>query len=252
MPKILNWDLETGLQLVSLFDLEIRGGYISHKSLETERYIICASFKEMNKKAFSHDISEFSRFKDDPTDDYFLVKRIRQELEDADVLVHHNGDRFDLRFLNARLAIHGFDPIPPDIICVDTCKLAKKKFKFNSNSLEYLAKVLGVQPKPKISGATWKKCMEGDVAAVKKMAEYNIGDVETLEQIYSKLAPFDIAKFNTNLVSDKAVCSHCGSPWLEKRGFRYTKTRKYQRYQCNECHGWSQSVKSEKDGAELK
>ena len=48
------------------------------------------------------------------------------------------------------------------------------------------------------------------------------------------------------------VCAHCGSERLQARGWQHTKTRRYKRYQCKDCGGWSQSVKCEPGNAQLK
>lgn len=243
-PKILLWDIETGFNIYGVFDGQVHG-YISWKSILQERYIISASFKLLNEEGvWSHDLTEFSRFKDDPTDDYFLVEAIKREVEDADYLIHHNGDKFDLRFFNSRLLYHGIPPIPHDIVLVDTCKLAKKRFKLNSNSLEYIANFIGCKPKGHIGGNTWKKCFDGDESAVKRMVEYNQGDVETLEDVFNTLAPYDNTKLNRALFSDEMCCPHCSGLDYQKRGQRLTATRIYQRYQCNSCHKWFSGTKS--------
>lgn len=34
------------------------------------------------------------------------------------------------------------------------------------------------------------------------------------------------------------VCEKCGSPHIAKKGFRYNKSIKKQKYQCSSCHHW--------------
>jgi transposase-like protein len=46
-----------------------------------------------------------------------------------------------------------------------------------------------------------------------------------------------------NDAGDPARCE-CGSERFQRRGFNYTRTRKYQRWQCQGCGSWYQGRKS--------
>lgn len=240
-PKIKLWDLETGYNLVTVFSL-YQNYPIPYTAIEQERYIICGSFRDFGKKAIrSVSVADFpTAFKKDPTNDYHVVKAIHEELSDADVTIAHNGDNFDVKYFNTRCLFHGLPPVPP-IITIDTYKIAKRKFKFNSNRLDYLAQFLGVGAKKKIDGKVWLNCLHGVKSAVQEMAKYNRQDVDVLEKVYTKLAPYDVAKLNMNLFSDgEVVCPLCGSAHIEGRGYRQTRTYLYHRMQCYDCRHWFQ------------
>ena len=131
--KILLLDLETGYNICTAFSLWQDG--LPWSSIQSERYIICASYKWLGQKTI-YNISildDMKRFKKDPTDDKYMVKEFRKILDQADMLVYHNGDKFDLRFLNTRTVLHGLPP-PPPIPTMDTLKVAKSVFYFNSST----------------------------------------------------------------------------------------------------------------------
>ena len=182
-------------------------------------------------------------------DDYSICDKVHTLLDEADFVVAHNLKKFDLPKINSRLLYHGFDPYSP-IKMVDTLEIAKKKFAFSSNKLEYLANHLGVTPKlkhQKFAGHTlWSECMKGNQEAWEEMKEYNIGDVVTLQQVYFKLLPWaghlhpSLAPYSEG---DEDVCPKCGSKHLQWRGYRRTNQNTYARFQCNSCGGWGRSTK---------
>lgn len=246
MPKVYLWDLETGYQTAVIWDLLQNQKYISHTNLQSERYIMTCAIKELDKEGISlYKINDYPRFWRDPTDDREVVERIRNHLENADALIAHNGDQYDIRFLNARLLYWGYDPLPP-IITIDTRKIAKKEFRLNSNSLDYIAKFLRVGAKQGISQKEWIKALAGDGEAVDTIGSYNIVDVEVLEKVYKKLAPYTSTKLNRLLFTEETeepVCPLCGSDDYQRRGHAYTRTGRYQRYQCNQCSSWFQDTR---------
>lgn len=161
-------------------------------------------------------------------------------LDDADVVIHYNGKRFDIPTLNKEFVLAGLLP-PATYKQVDLLQVARKQFRFPSNKLDYVAKALGVGEKVKHAGFDlWIRCMNNEEAAWKEMEEYNVHDVVILEKVYLKLLPWIPNHPNHGLYDDVAdVCPNCGGHHLEKRGFAYTNAGKYQRYQCKECGTWS-------------
>ncbi|MEL7422985.1 MAG: ribonuclease H-like domain-containing protein, partial [Bacteroidota bacterium] len=130
---------------------------------------------------------------------------------------------------------------------IDTLRIAKREFRFDSNKLEYIAKVLGVEEKDQHKEfpgfELWAECMAGNPKAWKEMRLYNVQDVITLEQVYLKLRPWATNHPNVmvNKDSEEHACPKCGGTHLHRRGYQYTNTGKYQRYQCTDCGGWSRT-----------
>ncbi len=196
------------------------------------------------RKVHSVALPDFPRYASDPHDDEDLVGEFAKILAQADIVVWHNGSRFDHTTTNTRLVFHGHDPLPK-LNSVDTLTEARRVFKFPSNRLDDLGEYLQVGRKVQHSGKhLWLSCMNGDAASWKLMRRYNNGDVLLLEKVYLKLRPF-IRHHNVNIATGKmGACPKCSSTSLQSRGFGRTKTGEFQRFQCQSCGSWS-SGKSE-------
>ena len=185
-------------------------------------------------------LPDFPLYKRDKHDDRALIMELHALLSKADILIAHNGDAFDMKKANARFIMHGLDPIPP-LKMIDTLKIARRHFKFNSNKLDALGNYLGVGRKLAHSGTRlWLACIEGDLKAWKEMKAYNVQDVALLEKIYFKLRPYASNHPNINVISRQTnACPACGSTNLVKRGYHYTLTSEAQQFACKDCHKWS-------------
>jgi uncharacterized protein YprB with RNaseH-like and TPR domain len=141
-PRVLFWDIETSLQPVAVFQLA-NNDWIDPSNLLGERYVICASWRWMGESTV-HSVSVLDdpkRYRRDPHDDYHVVETLHRVLGQADVIVHHNGDSFDKRYVDTRILQLGLSPLPP-MTQVDTYKIAKQRFLFNSNKLNYIGQYL--------------------------------------------------------------------------------------------------------------
>lgn len=170
-----------------------------------------------------------------------MLKGLYKLLDEADAVVHWNGSKFDVPVMNKEFLLQGWSP-PSSFQQIDLLKTARTKFKFPSNKLDYVAKILKLGSKTKHAGfQLWIDCMSGKQEAWEMMEEYNKNDVILLEKVYYKLLPWIKGHPNVGLYMDACVCPHCGSEHLNKRGFYYTQTVKYQRYQCKHCGTWSRA-----------
>ncbi len=120
-----------------------------------------------------------------------LVEAILRDVEEADIIVAHNGTYFDMPFLRTRAIIHGLQPVNPKKI-LDPVMLARKVFRFHRNSLEALSNVLGTEDmKTKLSPRVWVKAMfDGDKEALDEIVEHCIADVRVLCEVAKKMAPY--------------------------------------------------------------
>jgi len=236
-PKILCWDLETSYMAMAGFSLweEIK----SHNNILEDWYIICGAYKWLGEKKVHAVAIEKAG------DDKDVVQHMRDVIAEADIVIHHNGDAFDLKKLAARMIVHGIEPFPMPA-CIDTLKVAKKEFKFTSNRLDYLGKALGVGGKIENPPGMWLDVLKGDLTVIPKMIKYNKRDVTLLEEVYVKLRPYIRNHPNLNLYSDSdtATCPNCGNHNLQNRGYARTRKGKYQRKQCQDCGAWCQESKS--------
>lgn len=242
-PKILLIDIETSpIQGFSwgMYDVNILAVVEPTK-------IICVGWKWLNNKDINvRSLSDYDSYTPGSLCDRALVTEVWKTLDEADVVIAHNGDSFDIKVLNARFVANGLTA-PSDYRSIDTLKVAKKYFKFNSNKLDELGKYLGLGGKAGTGGfATWLGCMKGDKKAWEVMKRYNAKDVELLESVYLRLRPFMSNHPNLNVISPSAsgkagtlICQVCQSVKTTKRGFSVTKAGRYQRFSCNDCASWS-------------
>lgn len=167
------------------------------------------------------------------------LPRIWNLLNEADVVLTHNGKKFDQKKLNAAFALNKLPPVS-SYKHIDTCELAKRMFAFTSNKLEYLCGRFCVKYKKltarKYSGhELWRQCLLGNKDSWIEMEKYNRQDVLALEELYHYLSPWD-TRVNFNLYNKDTVNTcKCGSSEIKRNGFYYTDLSKFQRYKCNKC-----------------
>jgi DNA polymerase III epsilon subunit-like protein len=236
-PKILVLDIETSPLITytwSLFDNDS----IALNQLHTDWHILSFAAK-WYKDSEVHYMDQ-SKEKD-ITNDKKLLKGIWKLLDEADIVLTQNGKKFDIKKLNARFILNDMPP-PSPFRQIDTLTLAKKHFAFTSNKLAYMTSKLCVKKKSehkKFSGFDlWKECLAGNSKAWAEMKSYNIMDIVSLEELYSKMQPWDTS-INFNVYSQELnMKCNCENERLQKRGFSYTNKAKRQRYQCTNCGSW--------------
>ena len=177
-----------------------------------------------------------------------LVKKLWKLFNDNDILIAHNGDRFDVRKANALFIRYKLKP-PAPYKTVDTLKIARKVAAFDSNRMDYLTNLLFNEGKIGTSYKLWSDCMKGDKKALKEMEEYCAQDIVLLHKLYNELSVWHTGNPNYNLYNGTTHnCTNplCGSPRTIRRGPAYTKVGIYQRWQCKDCGAWSQGEKINK------
>lgn len=211
--KRLFWDIETSPNIV--FTWRIGGKvYIDHNSIIRERAVICICYRlEGGKK--THHLTW------NDGDDSAMLTEFAEVIKDADEMVAHNGDSFDLKWFNARNLINDLPPVPAPKT-VDTLKMARKHFRLNSNKLDYLAKILFGQGKVKTDFDMWKSIsLDNDPKALDRMVKYCKKDVILLEHVWNRLRDYDAPKTHAAVLAsgnsfDRWMCPHCGSDDVKK------------------------------------
>jgi hypothetical protein len=210
--------------------------------VENPWYMLCWSAKWLGeKKIYSSALVDFpEEYKKNPESDVKILKTLWDLLDEADIVIAHNGRKFDVRKANARFIMNNMPPPSPYKI-IDTLSEARKHFFFTSNKLGDLGKYLGVGTKMDTGGfELWRQCMYGNKKAWKKMVSYCKQDIKVLERVYLKLRPYMNTHPNLGVYTEELAdgCPKCSSQKIQKRGFLYTNVAKYQRYQCTDCGGW--------------
>ncbi len=235
-PNILFWDLEITPMLVAVYDLKTN--YINPGNIVWDQWLISGAW------AFNDEEPQVATVGKDYRCDKSLVKTLNDVLMKADLIVGHNGDRFDLKKFRWRAAFHGMPPLPK-ISTVDTLKVSRQLFGPPSHRLGYLVDRLGSTQKGGITQKQWLKFfLEGDRDTLNEIAEYNKQDIVTLRDLYHKIKPYmhNHPHMKAYYAKGKGdvVCQTCGSSNLIKKGTRKTNSGvRYQRHKCNDCGGWT-------------
>jgi hypothetical protein len=238
-PKILILDIETAPILAYAWDIWDQN--IALNQIEEDWFIIAWAAKWLGEsKVMYKDLRNIDLQDHYVTgEDRSILQKIWELVDEADIILTQNGKKFDAKKLNARFIINGMKP-PRSYRHVDTLQIAKKNFGFTSNKLAYMSDKLCKKYKKlehkKFPGfELWKECLRGNKSAWKEMEKYNIHDVLALEELYTKLMPWDNS-VNFDVYRDELtnICK-CGSKKFKKYGFGYTTTGKFQRYVCQNC-----------------
>lgn len=119
-----------------------------------------------------------------------MVERIRDLLDEADAVVHYNGQRFDVPHIEQAISLEGLAP-PSPFKQIDLIKVQRRHGAFLSNKLGNVADKYGIGHKVEHEGfALWLKVMADDPKAWAKMRRYNRQDVRLTEQLFHQLLPW--------------------------------------------------------------
>ncbi len=241
-PRILIWDIENSPNL----------GWIWSKwqtdviSFEQDWFMLSAAWGWYDESEIQvKGLDDFQDYKPGSTTDRNLVELARDLFDQADVVVAHNGVRYDTKKLQTRIAVHGLEP-PSPFVEVDTLKIAKAKFAFTSNSLNDLCQFLGIGKKTPVGGFdTWEGCMRGDAKAWKLMKAYNKHDVVLLKDLYRRFQPWAPKSGAPNFATisgNRRACPRCGVQGkMIIRGYSHTGVSRAARMQCTSCGGYSRT-----------
>ncbi|RLG55574.1 MAG: hypothetical protein DRN95_07735, partial [Candidatus Hydrothermarchaeota archaeon] len=109
-------------------------------------------------------------------DDSDITADILKLVDEADIVIGHNAQKFDMKKINAYAILNGLEPPSPYRV-IDTMLIAKRYFAFEQNTLDYLSHALCTTAKSahkKFTGfELWKACMQGDEDAWAEMKHYN-------------------------------------------------------------------------------
>lgn len=239
MARILLLDVETAPNVAYVWKFWKEN--VGAKQVIENSYMLSFAAKWLGEKEIFYEDLSNQREKD-------MLLPLHKLLDDADIVVAHNGDGFDLPHIQGRFLLHGIKP-PSPYKQVDTVKVARKEFNYPSNSLEYLSNVLDLAIKKgghkKFPGfELWLGVLRNDPEAWKEMREYNIDDIKVLELLYLKFLPYMRFHPNVNVYDDEhddVKCPKCGSNHIHRRGYAHTNVGRYHRFQCNDCGGWGRT-----------
>ena len=223
--KILIWDIET------------RGLQADYGT------IFCIGWKFLGDKAIQvksiHDIAGKH-----PLDDAPLIKWFVENVwNKADIAVGWYSSGHDEPFLRTRMIMKGL-PAPKPVQTLDLWGKVWKRFKFSKNSLDNVARKLGLTKKWYNEDADFEKVLYGDKAAMRRIVKHCRVDVEITEQAYNKFAPYILT--HPRVTHDGWKCRTCGSEALQSRGWKYSAAKgKQKAVWCKSCGSWDAKTPKE-------
>lgn len=254
-PVIIFWDLEASLMSALTFgiwDTSIPASRITKHS-----HILSNSY------AFNDGEVQGIRLTPEQVrdgDDLDVVIDTIRAIEKADLMVTFNGNRYDKKLLNTRALFHNLPPIRYPAHC-DLMQLAKREFKFPSNSMENISIYLGQEGKLATSGSRlWERCFnwqdyEECDKALDEMLTYGKRDIIPTRELYKRFMGWSKNSPNLGLITKEIngentkdnhilMCPHCGSEDVDKIGSKaYTSVSSFDLYRCGEvdCRGLSRA-----------
>lgn len=182
-----------------------------------------------------------------------MVAEAWRLFDEADVVVSFYGSRFDVPHINTSCLRFGLAP-PSPYKQIDLKLVVGRQFKFSSNKLEFVSRVLGLEGKEKHEGfPMWDKVMnevrrngekpfslEVELDAKARFEDYNKRDVFLLDEVYEALLPWIPCHPHRHLYEEARGCHICGADasMVVRDGYAYTKLSKFYQYQCLSCKSW--------------
>lgn len=213
-----------------------------------ESYHLCFAYRWLGqKKTYWVGLPGTPGYKPGDSDDLWVVEKLWHLLEEADIVIAHNGDGFDNKKSNNRFLYHRLGP-PSSYQSIDTLAESRRYFKNSSNRLGDLTNLyLEGLTKYRNDGIdTWIGCMAGDEKAWATMKKYNRHDVDILEAWYLLIRPWIGSpgkKAHPNLAQwrqGERACPKCGSLDLVPVGL-FRRTHVYTEWRCGNCGGTARS-----------
>jgi len=207
IPKILLFDIETAPMEVYVWTTSYKQ-FIPHTNIikdengeEKSWYVLSWAAKWLYDENVISDIVTPKETK--TRDDKRILKSIWKLLDEAEIVIGHNGDRF----------------------------------AFVSNKQDYLTKHFKLEQKLSTNFQLWVDCIHGDQEQLNKMEEYNRHDVMGLEEVYLKLRPYIKNHPNLGVLVDADVCPNCACEFLDETNTEYfTSANKFPVYRCQGCN----------------
>lgn len=193
--KVLVYDIETSRLSADLWWTGKQ--YVNYKQVTSDPKIISISWKWIGEDKI------YAATWDENKCDKKMLEKFLEFYNNASFVVGQNNDMFDNKWIKTRAAKHRLF-VDRYVKSLDVYKLAKQNFRLISYSMDYMAYYFGLTPKQQHEGIImWEKVEKGTKKEqkeyLKKMVDYNKGDIVTTEELYLTLRPY----FRT--VTNKAV-----------------------------------------------
>lgn len=173
-PKILTLDIETSPALIWAWDVYETNAI----KVEKQWSILCIGYKWKGKKVKIL----YGKEKD-------IARKIRDLLDEADIVIGHNHKKFDLKKINTKILKYGIPP-PSTYKTVDTLTNARKYLGLLSNKLGDIGEFYEIGEKIRTDKELWFDYMNGIKSRQRQMHRYCMNDVVLTEKWYDLLLPW--------------------------------------------------------------
>jgi len=157
-----------------------------------------------------------------------MIREFMPIYNSADVIIGQNNDRFDNRWLVARAIKFGV-PVNNYVRSFDIMKQMKRVARLPGYSMAFLTKYKGITNKQSHEGIImWKMIEDGTPEQqeeyLKKMVDYNIGDIVATEDMYHSFKPYfgSVTHMGVLLGKQRYSCPSCGSSHVDYHGITVT------------------------------
>lgn len=228
-PRVLFIDIETKPAIVATFSLF--KPYLGAQNIIENPEILCFTYNWEGQPVNFVGQDEYSY------DD--LLGVLHGILDEADIVVHFNGQKFDIPWIEGELNLAGFPP-PSPFRQIDLYRSLRRRSNFIINRMGYLTGRFLDDYKVSHQGMSlWLGCMSNDEASWIKMREYAIQDTALLEPFYVRIrAWLPNHPSRAAYGGEGLACPRCQSTNYQRRGVQRTQASVYNRYQCKDCGGW--------------
>ncbi len=186
--SILYIDLEVSKSLYFNYGAKVPNKYLRTEDLVHEYYIICWSASYVNNSEVWHECVTPTQAR--KWTDAKILKRLRDLMASADIIAGHNVDAYDIKRANTRFLLNGLEPVIGKKT-LDTLKIARSKFAFESNKLDFVSQRLGFRAKDDITNDDWLKIVKsGDKETLQKVDQYCLGDVTNGKKVLETLMKY--------------------------------------------------------------
>jgi hypothetical protein len=240
LPRVLIFDIETSPML--LFAWGLYKQQFSINQVKKPWAFLCWSAKWLNEsEIFSACVTPKEA---KARQDSRIVKPLWNLVEEADIIVAHNANRFDRRRFQARAKLAGLGPTTPFQV-IDTLKVTQREFGFASHKLKYLNQILNIKEQKRHTEYEWWLDCVGESGPkqakkrLKDMQDYCDQDIRALEDLYHEIAPWikSVPNAGAYVETDQPICPSpgCGSLNLDYAGYYVTAVSKFRAFRCKDC-----------------
>ena len=225
--RVMTYDIETSRVRADVWGTGKT--YITHVQLKSHTTIISIAWKWLGEDKVNH-----VKWDKDHCDKKLMTKFLK-EYNKADMVIGQNNNSFDNKLIATRAAYHRLF-VNRFVKSFDIYRQAKSVFRLQSYSMAFMARYFGLTLKQSHEGLhMWDMIEHGNKSQqkeyLKKMVDYNIGDIITTEELYLTLLPYLKPVMNTGvqLGNPKWSCPETGSLDVELKSTTWTPAGTVQR-----------------------